>query len=121
MERVLVTGAGGFIGHHLVTRLKELDYWVRGVDLKYPEYRPTDADEFVLSVLKPRTGFPFTSKRNRAVEILICTEGAAEITDPDMNDVFPLDRGASIMVPASLGQYKIRGEATIYKATVPMA
>jgi GDP-D-mannose 3', 5'-epimerase len=45
--RILVTGAGGFIGHHLVTYLKQHGYWVRGVDVKYPEYRPTDADEFV--------------------------------------------------------------------------
>ena len=44
--RVLVTGAGGFIGHHLVTFLKRHGYWVRGVDLKYPEYGGTDADEF---------------------------------------------------------------------------
>lgn len=44
--RVLVTGAGGFIGHHLVSYLKQRGYWVRGVDLKYPEYAPTDADEF---------------------------------------------------------------------------
>lgn len=44
--RVLVTGAGGFIGHHLVTYLKQKGYWVRGVDLKYPEYSPVDADEF---------------------------------------------------------------------------
>ncbi len=44
--KVLVTGAGGFIGHHLVTFLKGKGYWVRGVDLKYPEYSPTDADEF---------------------------------------------------------------------------
>jgi nucleoside-diphosphate-sugar epimerase len=43
---ILVTGAGGFIGHHLVTYLKTQGYWVRGVDVKYPEYRPTDADEF---------------------------------------------------------------------------
>ena len=82
---------------------------------------PTAVEEFVLSVIKTRTGSPFTSKRNRAVEILICTEGTAEITDLGMNDVFSLDRGASIMVPASLGQYKIQGEATVYKATVPMA
>jgi GDP-D-mannose 3', 5'-epimerase len=34
--RVLVTGAGGFIGHHLVKRLKAEGHWVRGVDLKYP-------------------------------------------------------------------------------------
>jgi GDP-D-mannose 3', 5'-epimerase len=50
--RVLVTGAGGFIGHHLVTYLKERGYWVRGVDLKDPEYRPTDADEFELLDLR---------------------------------------------------------------------
>ena len=44
--RILVTGAGGFIGHHLVTYLKKRGYWVRGVDVKYPEYRTSDADEF---------------------------------------------------------------------------
>jgi nucleoside-diphosphate-sugar epimerase len=47
-ERVLVTGAGGFIGHHLVTYLKSLGYWVRGTDIKYPEFTPVDADEFSL-------------------------------------------------------------------------
>ena len=46
MERVVVTGAGGFIGHHLVTFLKERGYWVRGVDIKMPEYAPSDADGF---------------------------------------------------------------------------
>ena len=45
--RALVTGAGGFIGHHLVTYLKSLGYWVRGADLKYPEYASTSADEFL--------------------------------------------------------------------------
>jgi GDP-D-mannose 3',5'-epimerase len=45
-RRVLVTGAGGFIGHHLVSRLKRQGHWVRGVDLKHPEFAPTDADEF---------------------------------------------------------------------------
>ena len=50
--KVLVTGAGGFIGHHLVTFLKGKGYWVRGVDLKIPEYRTTDADEFELLDLR---------------------------------------------------------------------
>ncbi len=50
--RVLVTGAGGFIGHHLVTHLKRQGYWVRGVDLKNPEYRPSSADEFELLDLR---------------------------------------------------------------------
>lgn len=50
--RVLVTGAGGFIGSHLVTFLKDKGYWVRGVDLKYPEFAETDADEFEILDLR---------------------------------------------------------------------
>jgi GDP-D-mannose 3', 5'-epimerase len=51
-KRVLVTGAGGFIGHHLTSYLKERGYWVRGVDIKMPEYAPTRADEFELLDLR---------------------------------------------------------------------
>ncbi|NKQ36964.1 MAG: NAD-dependent epimerase/dehydratase family protein [Chloroflexi bacterium] len=50
--RVLVTGAGGFIGHHLVAFLQERGYWVRGVDIKEPEFAPTEADEFLLLDLR---------------------------------------------------------------------
>lgn len=50
--RVLVTGAGGFIGSHLVTDLKKRGYWVRGVDIKHPEFQPTDADEFLILDLR---------------------------------------------------------------------
>ena len=50
--KVLVTGAGGFIGHALVSFLKARGYWVRGVDLKNPEYAPTQADEFELLDLR---------------------------------------------------------------------
>ena len=50
--RVFVTGAGGFIGHHLVKRLKAEGYWVRGVDIKEPEYEATAADEFQLLDLR---------------------------------------------------------------------
>lgn len=45
-ERVLVTGAGGFIGHHLVSHLVRAGHWVRGVDIKRPEYSSTSAHEF---------------------------------------------------------------------------
>ncbi len=51
-QRALVTGAGGFIGHHLVAYLKARGYWVRGVDIKKPEFAPTDADEFLLLDLR---------------------------------------------------------------------
>lgn len=51
-QRVLVTGAGGFIGHHLVKRLKSDGFWVRGVDIKYPEYENSAADEFEILDLR---------------------------------------------------------------------
>jgi GDP-D-mannose 3', 5'-epimerase len=51
-RRALVTGAGGFIGHHLVSFLKGEGYWVRGVDIKHPEFTPVDADEFELLDLR---------------------------------------------------------------------
>lgn len=47
MKKALVLGAGGFIGNHLVSRLKKEGYWVRGVDLKLPEYNKSQADEFI--------------------------------------------------------------------------
>src|SRR4029077_14922624 len=50
--RILVTGAGGFIGHHLVNRLKSEGHWVRGVDIKNPEYEPSASDEFALLDLR---------------------------------------------------------------------
>lgn len=52
IKRALVTGAGGFIGHHLASYLKDRGYWVRGVDLKHPEYEPTRADEFMILDLR---------------------------------------------------------------------
>jgi GDP-D-mannose 3',5'-epimerase len=61
MTKVLVTGAGGFIGHHLVRFLKGQGYWVRGVDVKYPEYEPSSADEFLLLDLRrPQDGLAAT-------------------------------------------------------------
>tara|TARA_B100001964_G_scaffold151506_1_gene166738 strand:+ start:1524 stop:2576 length:1053 start_codon:yes stop_codon:yes gene_type:complete len=50
-KTALVCGAGGFIGSHMVRRLKKDGYWVRGVDIKRPEYSPTVADEFILGNL----------------------------------------------------------------------
>jgi GDP-D-mannose 3',5'-epimerase len=50
--RALVTGAGGFIGHHLVTYLKANGYWVRGADLKIPEFGESQADDFLITDLR---------------------------------------------------------------------
>ncbi len=51
-KRILVTGGGGFIGHHLITTLKEKGHWVRGADIKRPAFEPTHADEFELLDLR---------------------------------------------------------------------
>lgn len=52
MKNALVCGAGGFIGHHLVKRLKAEGYWVRGVDLKFPRFSASSADDFVIGDLR---------------------------------------------------------------------
>ncbi len=66
-KRVLVTGAGGFIGHSLVSLLKRRGYWVRGVDLHHPEFSSTQADEFLLLDLR------------RWEQCLEATHGVAEV------------------------------------------
>ena len=52
MKKCVVLGAGGFIGGHLVSRLKQLGHWVRGVDIKYHEYKKSDSDEFIIGDLR---------------------------------------------------------------------
>lgn len=58
-KTALVYGAGGFIGSHMVKRLRSEGYWVRGVDIKYPEYSISEANEFILGDL---TDFNLTKK-----------------------------------------------------------
>ena len=52
MKKALICGAGGFIGNHLATRLKKDGYWVRAVDLKYPEFCTSSADQFIIGDLR---------------------------------------------------------------------
>ena len=52
MKKALVLGGGGFIGNHMVTRLKSENYWVRAIDLKLPEFSVSDADEFLVGDLR---------------------------------------------------------------------
>jgi len=52
MNKALICGAGGFIGSHMVKRLKNEGFWIRGVDLKYPEFSPTRADDYIIGDLR---------------------------------------------------------------------
>jgi GDP-D-mannose 3', 5'-epimerase len=62
-KQALVCGAGGFVGVHLVKRLKHEGYWIRGVDIKYPEYSESHADEFLLLDLR------VSANSERALEV----------------------------------------------------
>jgi len=55
MKKALVCGGGGFIGNHLVNKLKEEGFWVRSVDLKFPEYNETEADDFIQGDLRDQS------------------------------------------------------------------
>ena len=76
--------------------------------------------EFVLSTITVTTATVYTSQDQRSAEILLCTAGAATITETDSGKLLPLNRGVSVLVPASVKQYSISGDATVYKAAVPL-
>ena len=79
----------------------------------------TEAEEFVLSVLKIRKAVPFSSPLNRSIEIMICTQGEVNVTDLSDGETTLLTKGTSIIVPAAVEQYHIEGEGILYKAAVP--
>lgn len=79
------------------------------------------AEEFILSVINlPEEGSLYKNDGQRSVEIILCTEGRAEITDVSANDHFILRKGVSMLIPAAVEGYTIKGKATIYKASVPL-
>jgi nucleoside-diphosphate-sugar epimerase len=81
-QRALVAGAGGFIGHHLVRYLKAEGYWVRGVDLKEPEYETTDADDFTLMDLRgPEACLAATSGVDEVYQLAADMGGIGYITE----------------------------------------
>jgi mannose-6-phosphate isomerase len=77
------------------------------------------AREFVLGVLRPRPDAAFESAEERSVEILFCAEGQAVVEDPARGGITPLPRGASVLVSAAVPGYRLRGEATVFRAAVP--
>ena len=80
---------------------------------------PTPADEFQLSVLSVEKGSSFLSPRNRGVEILICLKGEVFIKEMESSELLALTKGMSVIVPSAVSSYRIEGNATIYKASVP--
>jgi nucleoside-diphosphate-sugar epimerase len=93
----LVCGAGGFIGAHLVKRLKNEDYWVRGVDLKFPEYSGTAADDFVVADLRdPANCRAVVDRRFSEVYQLAADMGGAGYIFTGENDADIMHNSATI-------------------------
>jgi len=93
----LVLGAGGFIGSHLVKRLKGEGYWVRGVDLKYPEFAETRADDFMIGDLRdPVTCCGVVDRRFDEVYQLAADMGGAGFVFTGENDADIMHNSALI-------------------------
>ena len=83
MKRALVCGACGFIGNHLVKRLRREGFWVRGVDLKYPRFSETEADDFIQGDLRDmRTAQAAVDRRFDEIYQLAADMGGAAIFSP---------------------------------------
>ena len=78
------------------------------------------AEEFILSIIGVKEGIIYNSPAHRSVEILLCTEGKATITDLGENQEIAIDKGKSILIPAGVTRYSLKGNATMYKAAVPL-
>ena len=85
------------------------------------EYRyESHAEEFALSIIKVKTDMDYYSPDKRCVEILLCTDGDALVTDLAENKCVPVKKGMSILIPAVVKKYGIKGDAVFYKAAVPI-
>jgi nucleoside-diphosphate-sugar epimerase len=97
MKKAIVLGAGGFIGGHLVTKLKELGYFVRGVDQKWHEYKKSDADEFIIADLREHKSVDLVIDDTiDEVYQLAADMGGAEFVFSGLNDADIIHNSATI-------------------------
>ncbi|MBI3930978.1 MAG: NAD-dependent epimerase/dehydratase family protein [Chloroflexi bacterium] len=118
MDRILVSGAGGFIGSHLVKRLKAEGNWVRGVDLKYPPFRKTQADDFVIGDLRdPRICTKVTDQPFDEVYQLAADMGGAGFVFSGENDADIMHNSALINLNMIEASYKAGVKKIFYSSS----
>ena len=107
--------------------LKNLNFEEKALSVLSPVRRSdnervylTPAEEFVLAVLTVDKGMACVNTDHRSVDIMLCTEGKAVITDVGKGHSVKISRGMSILIPAVVAAYRIEGKATFYKAAVPV-
>jgi mannose-6-phosphate isomerase len=120
---------GGLTSKHMDFKelLSVLRFDQRDIEIFTPKLQPngekiypSQAEEFVLSVLTLTRGITYESPSNRNIELMLCTQGTAVITDTTRGEAISVNRGISLAIPAAVGKYCIEGDATLFKAAVPV-
>lgn len=121
MKTALVCGAGGFIGSHLARRLKSEGFWVRGVDLKFPEFSPTAADDFVIADLRDQSEVKrILDRRFDEVYQLAADMGGAGYIFTGENDADVMHNSATINLNVLDGCHKRNIKRIFYSSSACM-
>ena len=121
MKTVLVLGAGGFIGNHLVSSLKKENCWVRGVDLKYNSYAETAADDFVIGDLRdPLICRDVIDRRFDEVYQLAADMGGAGFVFTGNNDAAIMHNSALVNINVSEACRKRNIKRVFYSSSACM-
>ncbi|WP_158764396.1 NAD-dependent epimerase/dehydratase family protein [Terricaulis silvestris] len=121
MKAALVCGAGGFIGNHLVKRLKREGFWVRGVDLKFPEYADTEADDFVVGDLRdPSFVRDVIDRKFDETYQLAADMGGAGFIFSGENDAAIMHNSATINLNILDAAYKRNNKRIFYSSSACM-
>ncbi|MCJ7617429.1 MAG: mannose-6-phosphate isomerase, class I, partial [Desulfobacterales bacterium] len=99
---------------------KKVDILISKKNKNCEKFYNVPTKEFVLSVISDEKNISYTSPEKRSVEIILCADGKASVTDISINENITLTRGTSVIIPSSVKKYKIEGKATLYKASVPV-
>lgn len=120
-KTALVCGAGGFIGNHLVRRLKREGFWVRGVDLKYHEYSETVADDFVIGDLRDQTFVrDVLDRRFDEIYQLAADMGGAGFIFTGENDADIMHNSATINLNVLEAAYRRNSRRIFYSSSACM-
>jgi GDP-D-mannose 3', 5'-epimerase len=120
-KTALVCGAGGFIGSHLVKRLKREGFWVRGVDLKFPEFEETEADDFIVADLRdPRVCDAVVDRRFDEVFQLAADMGGAGYIFTGEHDADIMHNSATINLNIADRTHKRNIRTVFYSSSACM-
>ena len=117
----LVLGAGGFIGSHMVKRLRSEGYWVRGVDLKHPEYAHTEANEFIQNLKRENINLPpYLILKNKGLfENTLAIPAAKEMIDCFLEVLLRIDLSKSLKFLSSQQESELLNwDIEIYRQSI---